>query len=299
LAFSVSQALSWLDTNIGVAWTAVVVASIGVLLGLRRLYWINLNDLAGYRDDPGGLAVAQDHANRDPTAKYVELYRRSLQRVLDWLEARLGDTPWSAHSLDWCLRISIFYPIVSLTAIWTLTGIDSSGVGAFLPSKAPALWRMLSLAIVVAAFLAFLKVSKIEGRRGRFWLICICGVAFLGASSTSIRFGYLLANVVPGVDTIPTTFLAGVIGFVVGLGPGPNILAVVFAFVGVFGGLGAGSAVVVGAVFFGISISIAGGAVLDILIDSNINENSIWHFYLSTGASLSLRPRWRPVLDIL
>lgn len=254
-----STVISYLNEHVSVGWTLLVA-------GFAGWYRLNIKNLIAYRSDPDGLAQAQKHVHRHPTKLYADIYRRNLQMVLDWLDAHLGDQPWSGCAFDWCLRIAIAYPVISLVLVWGLTGDNTSGIFAMLPSNIGAFSRTLGLFWIGCLVLILLNIRK-KGRQRTLLALCWIVVSFIIFSYQPPLFR--IFDAIEDNSALNLSFtgefvfalLFGIMGITVLTGA----VIITIALVAVFAGTGAGAGAVAGSAVSAVAIA-GGGAITQTIV---------------------------------
>jgi hypothetical protein len=195
----------------------LAAASAGLFVWQARRYWDILGGAGGLRGLRGravyDVLLAELRSAGTPARVYRDWLTKALDRVdvffgdpgrndKSWFARALGlETPgarWTAPAFDRCLLLALLYPIVTIIAVWALSG--HAGV---------AEWALVALvgALAFAVALAFVGAGTFA-------------VSLVGA----IAFAFALTLVRAG------TFAATVVGADAFAGVGTFAFAVAFAF---------------------------------------------------------------------
>jgi hypothetical protein len=132
-----------------------------LVLPLGLLYWrfrYNKDALLGSRS----LARVRESLEvRD----WRSAYFGRLQRVLGWVDGKLGQSAWSADSYEFTLTMAFVYPFASLLIVWVVTGQNTSGIAELLPEQEPAWTRTLFLVITWTDIYLWYKFTVSSGWR--------------------------------------------------------------------------------------------------------------------------------------
>ncbi|MEO1610606.1 MAG: hypothetical protein AAFR90_15030 [Pseudomonadota bacterium] len=156
-------------------------AIMAVLALLTLRYRWNFKDIKYAVEDSAYLPFKEE-AEKPPGLILTEkAYRDRLQRMLHWINGKLGDGSWSPQTFDFSLRMALIYPLISLFAIWVATGENTSGIDALLPpaSAAQRLLAPVAIAVSIFSLLQYMHASSWIGRIS--WLIITGAGAGAGA----------------------------------------------------------------------------------------------------------------------